>query len=139
LSAFWFKIILHRVLANFSAEEITVAMKLSDKIRKKIELDIEYHGAAQTFYDHFNAKKNEYLPRILSKPDKYEKNWTQGQREAHALRGLIDSANLLSRGYSKRLAEDSPKELAYSASLYARLELWSGTRDECDEFLNFSA
>jgi hypothetical protein len=45
---------------------------------------------------------------------------------------------LLHRGYSKRIIEDAPCELGLSASLYARLRLWSGTRDESGSFLNFS-
>jgi hypothetical protein len=113
-------------------------VKLPAKVRDFIELDVREYGAAQTLHDYIAAQQAEYFPRLLPKLREDEPQWTQGQCEARATAHLMNGHPLLHRGYSKRILEDAPSELAYSASLYARLRLWWGTRDEYDSFLNFS-
>jgi len=112
--------------------------KLPEKVRTFIELDVREYGAGKTLHDYIAQMQAEYFPHLVPQYKEHEPLWTQGQCEADATAGLIEGFPLLHRGFSTRILEDSPMDLAYSASLYARLQLWRGTRDETGSFLNFS-
>ncbi len=113
--------------------------KLPEKIRKFIELDQREYGAATSLHEYVAPLQTEFFPNLVPKIQSQEPTWTEGQCKAAATKHLMAGHPLLHRGYSKRIAEDAPSELGYSASLFARLELWWGTRNESNGFTDFAS
>lgn len=103
------------------------------KLIKEVEHDIEFNGVLQPLA--------EYVQNIIDEhPTRYENikaghpDWTDEQINADSVANLLNGYKMLCVGFSKRIAKEDPGELAAAASLYARLEFWSGTRDEYDDY-----
>ncbi len=110
--------------------------KLTAKEWQDIEVSMRHEGGEQSFHEYYAAQQAEYLPSIFKNCQRRFEHFSEEQRVAAATAGLIKGHFLLSRGYAKRLSEDAPQELAYSASLFARLECWNGIVDETDSLLH---
>jgi hypothetical protein len=116
----------------------TTFKKLPEKILKSIELDQREYGAATSLDEYISSLQSEYFPRLLPSFQIDEPSWSESQCKAAATNHLMHGHRLLHRGYSRRIAEDAPSDLGYSASLYARLQLWWGTRDSSNGFTAFA-
>ena len=112
--------------------------QVSPKVRADVAFYVEDYGAGVSLYDYILAKQQKSFPRLLPTYEQSQPSWTEEQRIAAGTQHLMGGQPLLCRGIAKRITDDDPAELARSASLYARLRLWWGTRDEYDCFLNFS-
>lgn len=108
------------------------------KIHEDVDFYVREYGAGVSLHSHIETKQQKYFPTLLPKYEQSHPEWTEEQRIAAGTQHLMRGEQLLWRGIAKRIVDDDPAELARSASLYARLELWWGTRDECDSFLNFA-
>lgn len=101
-------------------------LKLNKKTREHVEMDYEREGGDRSFAEHYGAMVREYLPKMLANRGPYDPIRTDEQEVAACLAHLADGPFMLSRGYAKRLIDDVPEELARSASLFSRLEVWGG-------------
>lgn len=108
-------------------------LKLSAKYQQEVDHSLEFNGGHQTFLEYYAAEQAEHMSAIFKNSVRRFEHLSHEQRVADATAGLISGHFLLSRGYAKRLAEDAPQELAYSASIYTRLEMWHGTQDQTGE------
>ena len=107
-------------------------------IRENIEFYIREYGAGVSLCDHIATKQQQYFPQLLPKYERSCPEWTEAQWVAAGTQHLLAGEELLWRGIARRIAEDDPAELARSTSLYARLQLWWGARDECGSYLGFA-
>lgn len=118
--------------------EASLLEQLSPDILDEVEFFMREYGADVSLLDYISAKQKQFFPALLPKISNDNPEWTAEQVAAAGTRHLLSGEELLWCGIARRIANDEPAELARSVSLYARLELWSGTRDECDNYLNFS-
>lgn len=121
-----------------SKDELTLLEQLDADALDEVEFFMREYGADFSLLDYISAKQEKYFPALLPNISKDNPNWTPEQVAAAGTRHLLSGEELLWCGIARRIANDEPAELARSVSLYARLELWWGTRDECDRYLNFS-
>lgn len=109
--------------------------KLTAKEWQDVEISMREEGGELSFLEYYAAQQAEHLPCIFKNSQRRYEHFTEEQRVADATAHLMRQF-LLSRGYAKRLSEDAPQELAYSASLFARLECWNGVVDLTDSLLH---
>lgn len=105
-------------------------LKLSAKYQAKVDHSYQMEGGSKAFLDYYETEQQSYLePRKKYADQAKYKHLSHelyvATRTSHMLKGMPQMV----WGYAKRLAQDSPKELAYSASLYTRLQFWHGTQD----------
>ncbi|MCR9197661.1 MAG: hypothetical protein NXI04_03360 [Planctomycetaceae bacterium] len=119
-------------------DEPTLLECVGSDILDEVDFFMREYGADVSLYDHAQAQRDKHFSSLLPKTSQDNPDWTEEQVVAAGMRHLLSGEELLWCGISRRIANDDPAELARSASLYARLELWWGTRDECNNYLNFS-
>lgn len=119
-------------------DQIPLLDSLPPDILDEVDFFIREYGAGVSLAEYISVKQDKYFSTLLPKIRNVNPDWSEDQVVAGAVRHLLAGEELLWRGIAKRLADDDAAELARSVSLYARLELWDGTRDECGDFLNFS-
>ena len=122
---------------SFTRLELRMAkLKLSAKYQAKVDRSYRYEGGHKTFLAHYGSLRDEHLPAIIDNSRGMYDHLSEDRRTADVIAGLIRGLPLLVRGHAIRLTEDSPQDLAYSSSLYARLECWGCVLDEYNEFLH---
>lgn len=109
-------------------------LKLSPKYQAEVDHSCQMEGGDKPFLEYYKNEQECYLEPRKKRTDeaKYEhlsRERYVATRTSHMLKGMPQMV----WGYAKRLAQDSPQELAHSASLYTRLEFWHGTQDRKGE------
>ncbi|QDV81031.1 hypothetical protein [Botrimarina mediterranea] len=108
--------------------------QIPEKFRKEIDFYVQEYGAELSLHDYIAPLQEECFPSLLSKLERREPTWTPEQRVADATKHLFGGHDVLCRGIAKRVVDDDPSELARAASLFARLRLWFGTRNEYNDY-----
>lgn len=112
--------------------------QVSAEILDEVEFFMRDYGADVSLPAYISAQQAKYFPSLLANIRTSEPDWTDEQVVADGTRHLLSGEQLLWSAIARRIVSDEPGELAKSVSLYARLELWWGTRDERGNYLNFS-
>ena len=87
-------------------------LKLSAKYQAEVDHSCQMEGGDRPFLEYYRTLLDNHMPAIINNSAGKYDSFSEEYRTADVMAGLIEGMPQMVWGYAKRIAQDSPQELA---------------------------